>query len=101
MLDAWLRRPANQALLVLVPRHPQRFGEVAALLEQRGVRWQRRSIALPDAGTQVWLGDSMGEMAAYYAMADVAFIGGSLAPRITSYNVCYTKLLRPLAEILE
>lgn len=80
LLDAWLRRPANQALLVLVPRHPQRFGEVAALLEQRGVRWQRRSIALPDAGTQVWLGDSMGEMAAYYAMADVAFIGGSLAP---------------------
>lgn len=80
LLDAWLRRPVDAALLVLVPRHPQRFAEVAALLEQRGLRWQKRSVAQPTAETQVWLGDSMGEMAAYYAMADFAFIGGSLVP---------------------
>ncbi|MBU0750971.1 MAG: 3-deoxy-D-manno-octulosonic acid transferase [Gammaproteobacteria bacterium] len=70
---------ANSALLVIVPRHPQRFGEVAALIESRGLRLQRRSdgeAVAPD--TQVWLGDSMGEMFAYYASADVAFIGGSL-----------------------
>lgn len=66
-------------LLVLVPRHPQRFDEVAALAG-RGRRLIRRSDGLPQAGTQVWLGDSMGEMAAYYALADLALIGGSLAP---------------------
>ena len=68
-------------LLLLVPRHPQRFDEVAALLRGRGLTLCRRSKnALPDAATQVWLGDSMGEMAAYYAAADLALIGGSLLP---------------------
>ena len=68
-------------LLLLVPRHPQRFDEVAALLRGRGLTVCRRSEnALPDATTQVWLGDSMGEMAAYYAAADLALIGGSLLP---------------------
>jgi 3-deoxy-D-manno-octulosonic-acid transferase len=68
-------------LLLLVPRHPQRFDEVAALLRGRGLTLCRRSEnALPDAATQVWLGDSMGEMAAYYAAADLALIGGSLLP---------------------
>lgn len=72
------RHPAT--LLVLVPRHPQRFGEVAALVTNRGLRLQRRSEALPTSDTQVWLGDSMGEMAAYYALADCCLIGGSLLP---------------------
>ena len=68
-------------LLVMVPRHPQRFDEVAALLDKHGVRYQRRSEnAAIRAGTQVLLGDSMGEMFAYYAACDVAFIGGSLLP---------------------
>ncbi|MBM3341038.1 MAG: 3-deoxy-D-manno-octulosonic acid transferase [Betaproteobacteria bacterium] len=69
------------ALLVIVPRHPQRFDEVAALLKQRGIPFQRRSAnaAIP-TDTRVLLGDSMGEMAAYYAACDVAFIGGSLLP---------------------
>jgi 3-deoxy-D-manno-octulosonic-acid transferase len=68
-------------LLLIVPRHPQRFNDVAALLEKNGVRYQRRSenIAIR-ADTQVVLGDSMGEMFAYYAACDVAFIGGSLLP---------------------
>lgn len=80
ILAAWRSLAMNDALLVLVPRHPQRFAEVAGLLAREGLSWQRRSVALPDAGTAVWLGDSMGEMAAYYRFADLAFIGGSLLP---------------------
>jgi 3-deoxy-D-manno-octulosonic-acid transferase len=68
-------------LLVIVPRHPQRFDAVAALLDQQHIRYQRRSANEPvRPETQVLLGDSMGEMAAYYAACDVAFIGGSLLP---------------------
>ena len=68
-------------LLMLAPRHPQRFDDVALLLQQHGVRYQRRSEnAAIRADTQVLLGDSMGELFAYYAACDVAFIGGSLLP---------------------
>lgn len=68
-------------LTVIVPRHPQRFDEVASLLSQHGIRFQRRSENCPIAAdTQVVLGDSMGEMFAYYAACDIAFIGGSLLP---------------------
>ena len=80
LLDALMRMPAKP-LIVIVPRHPQRFDEVAALLERRGLRYERRSTdraVTPE--TQAVLGDSMGEMAAYYAACDVAFIGGSLLP---------------------
>lgn len=80
ILDALRQMGRTDLLLVLVPRHPQRFEEVAAMLEREGWRTRRRSRELPGADTQIWLGDSMGEMAAYYAMADVAFIGGSLLP---------------------
>jgi 3-deoxy-D-manno-octulosonic-acid transferase len=80
VLDAWRRVAIPDALLVLVPRHPQRFDEVAGLLEQRGLRVARRSQSLPDGETEVWLGDSMGEMAAYFSLADLAFVGGSLLP---------------------
>ncbi|NJD26114.1 MAG: 3-deoxy-D-manno-octulosonic acid transferase [Betaproteobacteria bacterium] len=71
---------ASGALLVLVPRHPQRFAAVGALVEREGLRVVRRSAGLPAADTEVWLGDSMGEMAAYYGLADVTFVGGSLVP---------------------
>jgi len=68
-------------LTVFVPRHPQRFDEVAQLIEKHGFRLQRRSQNTPVAPeTEVWLGDSMGEMFAYYAACDLAFIGGSLLP---------------------
>ncbi|MDP2787940.1 MAG: lipid IV(A) 3-deoxy-D-manno-octulosonic acid transferase [Pseudomonadota bacterium] len=67
-------------LLVLVPRHPQRFEAVARLIAARGQPWARRSQPAQDAHFNVFLGDSMGEMAAYYAAADVAYIGGSLLP---------------------
>ncbi|MDD2662674.1 MAG: lipid IV(A) 3-deoxy-D-manno-octulosonic acid transferase [Dechloromonas sp.] len=79
VLQAW-RSVAPEALLVLVPRHPQRFAEVAALLGARGIEFARRSEGLPGPASRVWLGDSMGEMAAYYALADLAFVGGSLLP---------------------
>jgi 3-deoxy-D-manno-octulosonic-acid transferase len=83
ILDAWQKvgsgNTVKGALLAIVPRHPQRFDEVARLVEGLGLRLQRRSDnAAVAAATQVWLGDSMGEMFGYYAAADVAFIGGSL-----------------------
>jgi 3-deoxy-D-manno-octulosonic-acid transferase len=66
-------------LLAIVPRHPQRFDEVAALIATKGFSVQRRSAHEPlAAATQVWLGDSMGELFAWYAAADAAFVGGSL-----------------------
>lgn len=80
LLEAWRRAAVPEALLVLVPRHPQRFDAVAALLQQEGWRFSRRSEGLPAADAQVWLGDSMGEMVAYYTQADLAFVGGSLLP---------------------
>lgn len=68
-------------LTVIVPRHPQRFDEVAGLASQRGYKIQRRSENRPiDADTRIVIGDSMGEMFAYYAACDIAFIGGSLLP---------------------
>lgn len=85
LLQAWLRQPSPRPLLLLVPRHPQRFDEVAALLQHSGLRWSRRSgwpQALPreTAQAEVWLGDSLGEMPAYYAAAEVALLGGSFGP---------------------
>ena len=82
LLDALARQPLPaDALLLLVPRHPQRFGDVEQLLRARGVRSVRRSADAPvPPTTQVVLGDTMGEMLAYCAAADVAFVGGSLLP---------------------
>jgi 3-deoxy-D-manno-octulosonic-acid transferase len=79
LLDALQACPIEDLLLVVVPRHPQRFNEIGALLTARGLAWQRRSDEQPVGGeTRVWLGDSMGELFAYYAAADVAVVGGSL-----------------------
>ena len=74
-----------RVLLVLVPRHPQRFDTVAATVAAAGLRFARRSgeggiDEAADASVRVLLGDSMGEMAAWYAAADIAFVGGSLRP---------------------
>lgn len=81
MLDAFLQAAPAEALLVIVPRHPQRFDEVAALIRARGLTPARRSLKeTVEAHTRVWLGDSMGEMFRYYAIADVALIGGSWLP---------------------
>jgi len=68
----------KDVLLVIVPRHPQRFEEVAALATARGLSVARRSDTGPvDASARVLVGDSMGEMLAYYAAADVVLMGGS------------------------
>lgn len=65
-------------LLVIAPRHPQRFNAVLQIIMAAGLSVTTRSAnPLPANDIQVWLGDSMGEMAAYYALCDVAIIGGS------------------------
>src|SRR5450830_727157 len=82
ILDAVTALQIPNLLTVIVPRHPQRFDEVAQLLKKRDIHFQRRSLLNADVSltTQVVLGDSMGEMFTYYAACDVAFIGGSLLP---------------------
>lgn len=81
LLEALTALTLPDLLLVLVPRHPQRFAEVARLLEARGLAYDRRSGGAPlRPEARVFLGDSMGELAAYYAAADLAYVGGSLLP---------------------
>ncbi|PJI97614.1 3-deoxy-D-manno-octulosonic-acid transferase [Acidovorax sp. 69] len=66
---------------LIVPRHPQRFDEVHQLLQRAGLTVSRRSTWATGPDTaDVWLGDSLGEMAFYYGLADVALLGGSFAP---------------------
>ena len=68
-------------MLILVPRHPERFGSVYELCLKQGFATVRRSLAEPpQAATQVVLGDTMGELLFLFALADVAFVGGSLVP---------------------
>ncbi|MBO9330444.1 glycosyltransferase [Achromobacter xylosoxidans] len=68
-------------LFLLIPRHPQRFDEAARLLDEAGLAYARRSAgAEPGADTTVLLGDTLGEMAFYYAASDVAIVAGSFAP---------------------
>jgi 3-deoxy-D-manno-octulosonic-acid transferase len=69
------------ALLLLVPRHPPRFEAVQALLQRRGIPFARRSAGAVPAPTQtVYLVDTLGELQAFYAASDIAFVGGSLVP---------------------
>jgi 3-deoxy-D-manno-octulosonic-acid transferase len=71
-----------RAVMILAPRRPERFGEVAQVLEQMGIRFWRRSLWSGDAiAGGVFLVDTIGELASLYALADVAFVGGSLVPR--------------------
>ena len=90
-----LRAAGLDVLLVLVPRHPGRFQDVAALLRQSGVPFVRRSTDEPvRADTEVLLVDTLGELVAFYAAADLAFVGGSLVP-VGGHN-----LLEPAALAL-
>jgi len=70
-----------ETLLILVPRHPERFGQVEKHCQTQGYRVLRRTQNQPClSSTQILLGDTFGELFLYYAMADMAFIGGSLVP---------------------
>jgi len=70
-----------EALLLLVPRHPERFKRVAELCQKQGFSMARRSLLdAVEPSTQVMLGDTMGELMLLYAAADIAFVGGSLVP---------------------
>jgi 3-deoxy-D-manno-octulosonic-acid transferase len=83
LLSEFVRAFPNRAtrpLLVLVPRHPARVAEVVKIVQAAGLEIALRSVALPTSSCDVWIGDSMGEMPAYYAMCDVAVIGGSFLP---------------------
>ena len=94
LLDAHalIRQRFSNALLVLVPRHPPRFSEVAGLLRDRSVPFvTRTSKETVTSETQVFLLDTLGELPAFYAAGDVAFVGGSLVP-IGGHN-----LLEPAA----
>lgn len=84
ILDAVAEANIQNLLTIIVPRHPQRFDEVAELLKKKTSGFARRSSLTGDAivtpDTAFVLGDSMGEMFTYYTSCDVAFIGGSLLP---------------------
>lgn len=86
-LAQWMGRKfhgvAGQCQWLIVPRHPQRFDEVYALLSEAGLRVSRRSDwgdGLPPLDTDVWLGDSVGEMQLYYAASHIGLLGGSFEP---------------------
>jgi 3-deoxy-D-manno-octulosonic-acid transferase len=84
VLAAWHSLPLPRPLLLIVPRHPQRFDAVAHMVTDSGLRLARRSAwthlpSADDALADVWLGDSLGEMSLYYSLSDLALLGGSFA----------------------
>ncbi|MFP2769121.1 lipid IV(A) 3-deoxy-D-manno-octulosonic acid transferase [Oceanisphaera sp. KMM 10153] len=83
LLDAHkaLLQSRPNALLILVPRHPQRFDQVAELVTRQGFTLSRRTRSVSAVPTQVYLGDTMGELPVMLAAADIAFVGGSLIER--------------------
>lgn len=84
LIDAWkqILWDHKTALLILAPRHPERFGEVAELLRTKGVSfWRRSGWADERVSGGVFLLDSIGELASVYRLANVAFVGGSLVRR--------------------
>jgi len=87
-----VRKQFPDALLVLVPRHPERFAAVRSLLHKQGLNFVARTDGVPcSSDTEVYLGDTMGDVPLFYAAANVAFVGGSLVP-IGGHN-----LLEPAA----
>lgn len=85
LLQAWRSLSAPRPLLLLVPRHPQRFDAVARMVRAAGLSLAHRSAwqvgpSESQLEADVWLGDSLGEMPVYFGAADVALLGGSFAP---------------------
>ncbi len=77
IINAYLHQPIN-ALLIIIPRHPERFHEVFKLIQKNNIKVVKRSSNASCGDAQILLGDSMGEMRAYFDICDIAFIGGSL-----------------------
>ncbi|MDX6695712.1 MAG: 3-deoxy-D-manno-octulosonic-acid transferase [Blastocatellia bacterium] len=92
VVDAYRQLRAASSLgmprLLIAPRHPERFAEVAAMLDASGFRWSRRSSAASefDSSCEIILLDSIGELRAVYALAALVFVGGSIAP-VGGHNV--------------
>lgn len=87
-----LRQSRGDALLVLVPRHPNRFDQVRDWLQSHQIRFASRSRGESAQGVDVLLADTLGELLMLYAAADVAFVGGSLVSHVGGHN-----LLEPAA----
>lgn len=86
VLEAWRevaeeRAEKEKLMLVIAPRHPERFEAVAAILERSGLSWVRRSQLAQQGKCDVVLLDTIGELAAVYRLAAVAFVGGSLVEK--------------------
>ncbi|MDA7589646.1 lipid IV(A) 3-deoxy-D-manno-octulosonic acid transferase [Porticoccaceae bacterium] len=81
-----IKERLGSALLVLVPRHPERFNQVADLCHKAGFSLNRRSEQLKEVQADILLGDTMGELMTFYGACDVAFVGGSLVP-IGGHNI--------------
>jgi 3-deoxy-D-manno-octulosonic-acid transferase len=87
LLEAWPRLLAADPnlLLILAPRHPERFAAVASLIDRSGIPWTKRSAWTPQPQStltpgQILLLDTIGELASVYSLATIAFVGGSLIP---------------------
>lgn len=93
-----LRKTCTDALLILAPRHPQRFQAVAELLDKDGWRYvSHADQAQANPNTEVILGNTLGDVPQFYAASDVAFVGGSLVPGIGGHNMLEPALLgRPV-----
>lgn len=74
------------ALLVIVPRHPDRGGDIAALAKTRGLRVGRRGAGDAPTGLDVYIADTLGELGLWYRLARISVIGGSLVPRVGGHN---------------
>jgi 3-deoxy-D-manno-octulosonic-acid transferase len=81
LLDVALKLRPKNALTVIVPRHPARGADIEAEAIAKGLATRRRSIGtLPDASTEVYVADTLGELGLFYRAAPFAFLGGSLIP---------------------
>ncbi len=80
LMTSFLARSPKNVFVIIVPRHPQRFGEVARLMDASGIDFSRRTGGALKGSESMLLGDTMGEMATYFAAADVTVIGGTFLP---------------------
>lgn len=82
-----LKKQIPELLLLIVPRHPERFDEVESLAKAKKLTITRRTINTQNVNTDIYLADTMGELKMLYAAADIAFVGGSLLTHLGGHNV--------------